>query len=256
MRDNRAVTRPVPSATAALQVLRLLSTRPRPIPASRVAAELGLPRSTTYHLLHAMAEESFVLHYEADRTWGVGVAAWEVGQGWSRQEPLARIARRPLGELVHRVGHVAHLAVLHGSDVLYVLEERTPSRPPLVTDVGVRLPGHLTASGRAILASLPAAQVRALYPGPAAFTTRTGLGPDSPSALRRLLVETRRQGYAEEDSEVTEGFASVGVPIAAPSVVASVAVTWPVGDPPPLDGVLDELRRTAATIRRRLEPGA
>ena len=42
------------------------------------------------------------------------------------------------------------IAVLHGRDVLYVVEERAPGRPPLVTDVGVRLPAHLTASGRAI----------------------------------------------------------------------------------------------------------
>ena len=253
--DNVAVTRPVPAATAALRVLRLLSTQPQPIPAGRIAAELGLPRSTTYHLLRAMAAESFVLHYEASRTWGVGVAAWEVGQGWSRQEPLARVARRPLADLVHRVGHVAHLAVLHGADVLYVLEERASGRPPLVTDVGVRLPAHLTATGRAILASLPAAQVRALYPGPASFTTRTGRGPASPSALRQLLAETRRQGYASEDSEVTEGFASVALPITAPSVVASVAVTWPAEDVPPLERVLHELGRTAGIIRRRLEPG-
>ena len=54
--------------------------------------------------------------------------------------------------------------MLHGRDVLYVVEERAPGRPPLVTDVGVRLPAHLTASGRAILAALPPAQVRALYP--------------------------------------------------------------------------------------------
>ena len=61
-------------------------------------------------------------------------------------------------------GHSAHLAVLHGHDLLYVVEERAPGRPSLVTDVGVRLPAHLTASGRAILAALPAAQVRALFP--------------------------------------------------------------------------------------------
>ena len=48
-----------------------------------------------------------------------------------------------------------HLAVLHGRDVLYLVEERAPRRPSLVTDVGVRLPAHLTATGRAMLAALP-----------------------------------------------------------------------------------------------------
>lgn len=54
-----------------------------------------------------------------------------------------------------------------------------PGRPALVTDVDVRLPSHLTASGRAILAGLPAAQVRALFPSAATFADRTGTGPRS-----------------------------------------------------------------------------
>ena len=59
-----------------------------------------------------------------------------------------------------------------------------PGARRLVTDVGVRLPAHLTASGRAILCHLPAAQVRALYPDRSAFVDRTGVGPESLTALR------------------------------------------------------------------------
>ena len=93
------------------------------------------------------------------------------------------------------------------------LEERAPGRPPLVTDVGVRLPAHLTASGRAILAALPAAQVRALYPDRTAFVDRHGAGPPSLSALRTLLAETRQRGYAAEDGEVTPGLRSVAAAV-------------------------------------------
>ena len=88
-----------------------------------------------------------------------------------------------------RAGHSAHLAVLHGRDVLYVVEERAPGRPPLVTDVGVRLPAQLTASGRSMLAALQPSQVRALFPDRTAFVERHGNGPASLSALRRLLTE-------------------------------------------------------------------
>src|SRR6476659_970243 len=139
----------------------------------------GLPRSTAYHLLRAMVEEGFVVHLVEEHRYGLGLAAFEVGSGYARQEPLQRIARRPLADLVDRVHQSAHLAVLHGRDVLYVLEERAPGRPPLVPDVGVRLPAHLTASGRAILARLPAVHVTALYPDRAAFADRTGPGPKS-----------------------------------------------------------------------------
>jgi len=199
-------------------VLRYLSLRTAPVPAGRIALDLGLPRSTTYHLLHAMAEEAFVVHYPDDQLWGVGVAAWEVGQGFTRQEPLTRLARVPIARLVD----------------------------------GVRLPAHLTATGRAILAALPPAQVRALYPGRDSFVQRTGLGPRSLTELRAVLAATRRRGYAEEDSEVTEGFSSVAVGLRSPSNLAAVALTWRA----PLDRdpvvVLEALQQTAGTIEARL----
>src|SRR3954454_11801837 len=199
----------VPAATRTLRVLRYLASQPDPVPLEAIARACSLPRSSAYHLVTAMVAEGFVVHLPDEHRYGLGVAAFEVGSGYARQAPLQRIARRPLAELVDRTRQSAHLAMPHGRDVLYVLEERPPGRPPLVTDVGVRLPAHLTASGRAVLAHLPAAQVRALFPSPDAFIDRTGVGPRSLSGLRRILVEVRALGYATEDGEVTPGFASV-----------------------------------------------
>jgi DNA-binding IclR family transcriptional regulator len=246
----------VPAATRALRVLRFLAGQPDPVTLDRLAGEVGLPRSTAYHLVNAMIEEGFVVHLADEHRYGLGVAAFEVGIGYARQEPLQRIARRPLAALVDAIGQSAHLAVLHGRDVLYVLEERAPGRPPLVSDVGVRLPAQLTASGRAILAALPPNQVRALYPDRAAFVDRHGLGPTSLSALRGLLSETRQRGYAAEQGEVTPGFASVASAVCDHNghPVAGVAVTYPTDEPPggPLADTVAAVRRTADGLTRRL----
>ena len=244
------MARAVPAATAALRVMKYLSGQPLPISASRIAQFMDMPRSSTYHLLTAMTDEDFVIHYPDDKTWGIGIAAWEVGHGFAQQEPLARLARIPLARLVDAVGQSAHLVMLSGSDVLYVIEERAPGHPPLVTDVGVRLPAHLTASGRAILATLPPAQIRALYPGKAAFVNRTGKGPQSPTELRRLLSTTRQRGYATEDGEVTPGFASVAAAVGSSTIHASVAVTWETREAP--GDLVAAARETAAEITRRL----
>jgi DNA-binding IclR family transcriptional regulator len=242
----------VPAATRALRVLRFLASQPDPVPIEAIMRSCDLPRSTAYHLINAMIDEGFVAHLPEERRYGLGVAAFEVGSGYSRQEPLQRIARRLLAELVDRTRHNAHLAVLHGRDVLYVVEERAPGRPPLVTDVGVRLPAHLTASGRAILAALPPAQVRALYPDRTAFVDRHGRGPTSLPALRILLGETRQRGYATEDGEVTPGFASVAAAVLDHNgyPVAGVAVTHPSDTEPP--SLADAVRRTAAALSGRL----
>jgi DNA-binding IclR family transcriptional regulator len=241
----------VPAATRTLRVLRFLAGQPAPVPLERVARAVGMPRSSAYHLLAAMVEEGFVVHLPDERRYGLGVAAFEVATGYARQEPLQRLARRPLAGLVDRTGESAHLAVMHGRDVLYVLEERAPGRPPLVTDVGVRLPAHLTASGRAMLAAFPAAQVRALYPDRSAFVHRHGSGPASLSALRALLTETRQRGWAVEDGEVTPGLASVAAAVLDHNglPVAGVAVTFERRDGADL---APQVRRVADLLSARL----
>ena len=155
---------------------------------------------------------------------------------------------------VDRVGQTAHLAVQHGRDVLYVVEERAPGRAPLVTDVGVRLPAHLTASGRAILAKLPAVQVRALYSHSSAFVDRHGTGPTSLSALRAVLRETRQRGYAIENGEVTPGLSSVAACVVDPNghPIAGVAVTYEEGEGGDAEALSVQVRRTADSLSRRI----
>src|SRR5690554_5828923 len=175
-----------------------------------------------------MQERGFVVHLPEERRYGLGVAAFELSSGFSRQQPLSRLGRPLVAALVDRLGESGHLAVLHGRDVLYLVEERAPRRPALVTDVGVRLPAHLTATGRAMLAALPREQVRALYPSTSAFSTRTGRGPGTPAELRELLRSIRATGHASEDGEVTDGTRSVGAAVldSAGWPIAAVAVTW------------------------------
>ncbi len=221
-------TAQVPAAENTLRILSYLAGRPAPVAASAIARELELPRSTVYHLLTTLAAHGFVLHLREERRWGLGTSAFELAGGYTRQQPLARRGRPLVAALSDRLGESAHLAVMSGGDVLYIVEERAPRRPALVTDVGVRLPAHLTASGRAMLAELPREQVRALYPDVSAFPDRTGLGPRTPRELRELLRDVRTRGYATENSEIADGLRSVGAAVldAAGWPVAAVAVTW------------------------------
>jgi DNA-binding IclR family transcriptional regulator len=119
----------------------------------------------------------------------------------------------------------------------------------------VRLPAHLTASGRAILMALPSSQVRALYPDRTAFVDRLGTGPTSLSGLRTVLSEARQRGYAVEDGEVSDGLASVAAPVLDHNQhpVAGVAVTYPAAAAPAdLGRLIDATRTTAATVTNRL----
>ncbi|HRV70121.1 MAG TPA: IclR family transcriptional regulator [Marmoricola sp.] len=204
----------VPAAEHTLRILRYLASRQGPVTAMSVARDLDLPRSTTYHLLTVMKESGFVTHLPEERLYGLGVWAAELSSAFERQVPIARIGRPILESLVDQVGESGHLAVLHGREVFYVVEARARNRTSLVTDVGVRLPAHLTATGRAMLASLSAANVRALYPNRDAFVALdpTG-GAWTPARLRGLLQQTRQRGHAVEEGDITPGLSSLALPV-------------------------------------------
>lgn len=244
----------VPAATRALRLLRFLASRPGPVSASAIAQGLGLPRSSVYQLLEAMAEEGFVTHLPEERRWGLGVAAFEIGSAYLRHDGIERLARPLLHQLTETTGATAHLGVLHGADTLYLLKEQPPHAPTLITGVGVRLPAHLTASGRAMLAQLPRAQVRALYPDAAAFTDRTGRGPGTPGELRALLGEERRQGWSIESGQVTEGFLSVAAAAADHNgqPAAAISLTVPVERPVTPRALAGRVRDAAGELTRKL----
>ncbi len=246
----------IPAVGHALDVLQLLARHTEPMPAAAIARDLRLPRSSTYRLLTTLAERGFVSHLRESGRFGLGAAAYELGSAYRRQAPLQRIAAPLLARLVDATTHNAHLAVMHGRDVLYVVEERAAGRPRLVTDVGVRLPAELTASGLAMLAQLPAAQLRALYPAAAQLVRREEVGPRSRADLRRTLAQTRARGYAVESGTVTVGLASVAVAVVDHTghPVAAVAVTYPASavDAVARDRLVEQVRRVAAALTARL----
>lgn len=247
----------VPAAENTLRILRFLATRRGPVTAASIATALELPRSSVYHLLKVMTDQGFVVHLPEERLYGLGITAFELSSAYVRQDPLARLGEPLLRGLVDAVGESAHLAVLHGRDVVYVVEERAPRRPSLVTDVGVRIPAHLTASGRSMLSGLPPAQVRALYPDRASFTSRwEGTTITGPSRLRAELERTRARGWAVEDGDVTPDFASVAV--AAHDhrglPVAGLAITFLAhrADEDRRRELVGQLRHTAEALSARL----
>lgn len=219
-RSPRSLTDRRPGAPAlrrGLAVLQVLACRPSPMSATTVARELELARSTVYELLTELAAAGFVVHLPAEHRWGLGVSAFEIGSAYLRGEPLERLGRPVVhrlavaaAELDPAAGGTAHLGVLHGNQMLYLVKDRAGRfGPTLVTEVGVRLPAALTATGVSLLAGLPDRQLRALFPDKAAFVRRTAAGPTTLSRLRVELAGTAARGWAVEHGWVSAGTASV-----------------------------------------------
>lgn len=196
-----------------MDVLDLLARRGMPMATMEIAETLSLPKSTTHHLLNVMRERRFVSYWPDQRAWTLGVAAFEVGASYMRSGPLHRAGQRYMLALTTATNETSHLAVLQGTDVIYV-DKREPLTPGvrLVTEVGSRLPAHLTAVGRAILSRLDVEQLSTAYDG-YSWQSRTGEGPTSLSDLREVLKDVRDKGYAHEQGATTSGIDCIASPV-------------------------------------------
>lgn len=202
----------IPASRNTLRVLGYLSRRGGPVRASTLARDLGLPRSSAYQLIGVMMDEGFLVHYPEDQAYGLSTLLSEIGNSSLRTTRLGRLAQPLLERLVADAGVpvVAHLAVLSGADVMYVSKVQGFRAPTTVSIIGVRLPAHLTATGRAMLALLPRPQIRALYPHRDDLISRHGTGPRTLAELDAILDESRARGWSRENGEITPEYGSVG----------------------------------------------
>ena len=70
----------MPAADQTLRILSFLARQRGPVAARTIATQLGVPRSSVYHLLATLEEHGFVVHLPAERRWGLGTAAFELGR--------------------------------------------------------------------------------------------------------------------------------------------------------------------------------
>ena len=219
-----------------------------------------MPRSSVYQLIAVMMDEGFLVHYPEDQAYGLSGLLSEIGTSSSRAARIALLAQPLLERLVarSRIPVVAHLAALSGSDVIYIAKVQGFRAPTTVSRMGVRLPAHLTATGRSMLAALPPNQVTALYPHDADLIVRAGGGPRTRAQLDRILQQCRLDGWAREDGEITADYASVGAAAidrnGYPSAAVGLTFLGSAADSEQWAALGEQARVTAAALTTRLQP--
>jgi DNA-binding IclR family transcriptional regulator len=184
---------------------------------AQIVRRTGLPRSSAHRMLERLVQLRWLRR--SGRDYELGIRLVELGSLAVHQDRLHRAAMPLLHELHHATGLVVHLAVLDGSDVVYLEKVGDQMSATIPTRVGSRQPAHCTAVGKAILAyNDDAADVEMLV-----RKTRYSIG--SAPQLSAELAKVRAHGVAFEREEALPGFGCVAAPIGAPGeAVAAVSV--------------------------------
>jgi DNA-binding IclR family transcriptional regulator len=223
---------------------------------SETAKVLKINRTTLLRLLHTLEAEGFVERRPNGAGYQVGLSFLEVGARALFAQDLVQVAVPVLTRLADALQLSAHLGVLDGTDVLYLVR-RTPDTP-LASNirVGSRLPAHATTMGRMILAFMPTVEIERLYAGRelARFTDHTAT---TLQALRAKLAQDRIAGiaFSEAHFEGGIGSAAVAVFVFAGTPLGAINVSGPVSafaEEEPRGLIGTALRAAGVEISRRL----
>ncbi|MFF4777982.1 IclR family transcriptional regulator [Microtetraspora fusca] len=224
MKDAVPTVEPGRSVTAKVLAMLAAFTAAEPeLTLSQLArrARLSLP---TAHRRAAELVEWGALERDARGRYRIGLRLWEVASLAPRGVGL-RDAAMPFLEDLYEVTHEnVQLAVREGAEIVYVERIAGLHAVPVWTRVGGRFAMHATGVGLVLLAHAPASVQQEVLGLPLRrFTDRT---VTDPKALRRILADVRRLGYAVSDGQVTLDALSVAAPITDPDgeVVAAVSL--------------------------------
>lgn len=240
-----------PSAVAkALGLLEAFVDAPAWLGVTEISRRAGIAKSSAFRLLTTLEELGYVIR--RDKRYALGDRIFELGcqTAFCRPRSLRDIAVPHLAELFLATHATVHLAVLDGTDVLYLekIHGRNGVKSP--SHVGSRIPAAATALGMAMLAfgcsDLVDAVVRRGLP------RRTVYSVTNPDHLRAELAAIRSCGYALERERSSLGVACLAAPVRVDtSPVAAISLCVPSGTTD-LEGKAGVVCATAEQIAREL----
>jgi DNA-binding IclR family transcriptional regulator len=216
---------------------------------AQVVRRTGLPRSSAHRILDRLVQLRWLRR--SGRDYELGMRLIELGSLAVHQDRLHKAAAPLLHELHRATGLVVHLAVIDGTDVVYLDKVGDRMVAAIPTRVGGRQPAHCAAVGKAIVAYGDQPEAVDLT----ARKTRYSIG--SPAALATELAKVRAHGVAFDREESLAGFGCVAAPIGGPGeAVAAVSVCGPMNRMMFDQRLAAPVRMTAMGIWRSVEDGS
>jgi IclR family acetate operon transcriptional repressor len=212
----------VQAVERAIDLLEAMTDAGGVVSLSHLAAVSDLPLPTIHRLVRTLAGRGYV-RQESSREYALGPRLVRLGDTAGRL--METWARPHLAALVDALGESANMALLEGSQVVYVAQAPGRHSMRMFTEVGRRVSVHCTAVGKALLAGMPAARVREIL-RQTEMVAHTENTITDPAAYEQELDRVRAAGYAVDEGEQEIGVRCVAVALDGP-LRAALSISGP-----------------------------
>lgn len=208
----RKNTSHVQSVERALRLMDLLARHNREMSLTEIAKAMAWPKSTVHGLLATLRDFQYVDQSPTTGRYMLGLRLFELGNQVSRNWNIRDIALPVMRRLNHRLGEMVQLAMEDKGEVLIIEKVESSHMIRLAQDMGIRLPMHCSALGKALLAYKNPAEIQYIISqhGLKSIARRTIIDKRE---LDKELEKVKQQGYAMADRELTDSLRCIAAPI-------------------------------------------
>jgi DNA-binding IclR family transcriptional regulator len=220
----------LPSFLKGLRILQDIAGHQNGMKLSEISQELGLPASNVTLYLNTLLSSGLVIRDPLNRKFFIAPMAVNLfrNAGESLIHHLIPVAEEPMQNLHKLFNENVLLGFQKENTVLFIKHISSNHVMSVKIEPEPDFPLHITAAGRALLAFLPEKEINA-YIKKATFEKITSKTVASEKALRQILDETRRNGYAFNPGEFEEEVMAIAAPILINNrPIASLVVQFPV----------------------------
>jgi len=239
----------IQSVDRAVRVLTALQGSRR-MALSELATRLELPPSTVHGLIRTLVAHGLVVQERGSTRYQLGPAVLRLGNVYLDTIELRSKAVPWAEDIARRTGFAVRTAVLLLDDVVIIHHEPRPDGSRQMPEVGIVIPAHASALGKAILAFSGETAGSLSEP----LRSMTGETRTTASALAADLAGVRETGIATEDEEALLGECGVAAPVfdSHAGVVGAIGIVVPSTAWPVEPSAREVVREAARAVSREL----
>lgn len=228
MKDTQKQAAVVKSADRVLDILELLADERQPLGLAEIARKLDLPTSSTYKILQNLLDRHYLETDFGGKHFRLGSKILEIAAKYTENTDLISEFQQLAQKIVGDINESVFLSIQDHDKILYVSEKQSSHPVRFVSHLGMKLPIHATAMGKAMLSKQTNEEIAALFPDRALGRLTEGTVDD----LDRLLLqlgEIRASGLAFSYGEAVQGIRCAAAPIcnAQQKAVAAIGISVP-----------------------------
>ncbi len=218
----------IKSVNNALDLLEQFNRDGDELGVTELSQRLNLHKNNVFRLLATLETKGYIEQNKATENYVLGVKTLELGQTFIKQLGLVRPVKPFLEEIVKECNEMAYVGIIRGNSVFCLDVEDSNQAVKVSNHIGLRLPIHCTAIGKAQIAYLTEEELEKLgiLDNMERFTPNTIVNKVE---FIKHIKEVAKRGYALNNEEYNLGVKCVAVPIRdyTGRVVGGISVPGP-----------------------------